>query len=182
MGDAKLAETALYRCMVCESTRWSSSGLRRLGTCRTCETGTMELVEPRILDLRRPAADEPGPLAGCGDARCILRPPGGVGTNGGCRCASPYDRTPQELARTVRAMAAELRAARAAADAAYRRGAEEMRERAADACDARHDAHMAAARRSGALPAAMMCEERALACAQIADAVRALPVESPDPV
>lgn len=71
-------------------------------------------------------------------------------------------------------------ALRDALRAAYRRGAEDMRERAAAECEARHDAHMAAARRSGALPAAMVCEERALACAQVADAIRALPVEPPE--
>lgn len=58
---------------------------------------------------RGAVTDERDPLAGCGDSGCIISWPRGMATNGGCTCASPYERTRHELARTVRALAAELR-------------------------------------------------------------------------
>lgn len=43
------------------------------------------------------AADErhiaQGPPTGCGDNSCIVRPPRGMATNGGCRCELPTLRT-----------------------------------------------------------------------------------------
>lgn len=59
-------------------------------------------------------ANERDALDGCGDTGCMIRRPRGVGTNGGCRCASPYDRSPQELGRLVRRLAHERTRMRAA--------------------------------------------------------------------
>lgn len=50
---------------------------------------------------------DPATAAPCGDNSCIFGPPGGMGTNGGCRC---FDKDPRHLAsidaaRTVRRLA-----------------------------------------------------------------------------
>lgn len=49
---------------------------------------------------------------GCGDNSCIWGPPGGMGTNGGCRCYEPRaDRTIWNGLRQMAAVANKLRAA-----------------------------------------------------------------------
>lgn len=55
--------------------------------------------------ILRATADAVG-LKGCGDSSCMLGPPEGMATNGGCRC---HEVSAPELRRMVRQLAAVAR-------------------------------------------------------------------------
>lgn len=44
-----------------------------------------QMLRNDIARMRQPPGDMP-PDLGCGDGSCVVRPPQGMHTNGGCRC------------------------------------------------------------------------------------------------